>query len=197
MSGNKTKSRKATLIFAGVLQFFPDALAEVAKASTVGGVQYGHFENAPRWDRSKSLDDLESLTRHLVDRGAGVVRDDDGVRSLAKVAWRALAALQREIERERVVAVADMAPDKCTELTADDKNSLIEEGIKLMQTEGELDEEESKVRAEELDKPYTSADWRQGVTRVQEFGDGREPGGQTAEDSELNTIALNPPREIS
>ena len=36
--------------------------------------------------------------RHFVDRGT---LDSDGVRHSAKVAWRALALLQKEIEKER------------------------------------------------------------------------------------------------
>ena len=36
--------------------------------------------------------------RHFVERGT---TDTDGVRHSAKVAWRALAGLQKEIEKER------------------------------------------------------------------------------------------------
>jgi hypothetical protein len=49
------------------------------------------------WDRSKSGDELDALMRHLID--AGTI-DTDGVRHSAKVAWRALANLQKEIENE-------------------------------------------------------------------------------------------------
>jgi hypothetical protein len=51
------------------------------------------------WDRSKSGDELDALMRHLID--AGTI-DTDGVRHSAKVAWRALANLQKEIENARV-----------------------------------------------------------------------------------------------
>lgn len=44
------------------------------------------------------MDEPDALLRHLIDRGK---RDTDGQRHSAKVAWRALALLQREIEEER------------------------------------------------------------------------------------------------
>jgi hypothetical protein len=50
------------------------------------------------WDRSKSGDELDALARHLID--AGTV-DTDGIRHSTKVAWRALANLQKEIEAEQ------------------------------------------------------------------------------------------------
>ena len=91
------KERKETPIFSGVLAYFPDALAEVAQASFAG--QQQHNPDKPlAWDRSKSGDELDSLTRHLMEAGT---LDNDGVRHSAKVAWRALANLQKEIERER------------------------------------------------------------------------------------------------
>lgn len=91
------KERKDTPIFSGVLLYFPDALAEVARVSKVGNDQ--HNPGQPlHWAKEKSRDELDALTRHLVD--AGTI-DTDGVRHSAKVAWRALANLQREIEREQ------------------------------------------------------------------------------------------------
>jgi len=44
------------------------------------------------------MDQEDALVRHLLSAGA---LDTDGVRHSAKVAWRALAMLQLEIERER------------------------------------------------------------------------------------------------
>ncbi|NIV35231.1 MAG: hypothetical protein GWN58_38985, partial [Anaerolineae bacterium] len=49
------------------------------------------------WDRSKSGDELDALTRHLLE--AGTI-DNDNVRHSTKLAWRALANLQKELERE-------------------------------------------------------------------------------------------------
>jgi len=90
------QQRKDTPVFSGVLKYFPDALRDVARASKAGNDQHG---NGPElhWDRSKSGDELDALTRHLLD--AGTV-DTDGIRHSAKIAWRALANLQKEIERD-------------------------------------------------------------------------------------------------
>ena len=88
------KQRKETPIFSGVLRYFPDAMADVAKCSFAG--QQQHNPDKPlAWDRDKSGDELDSLTRHLME--AGTI-DTDGVRHSAKVAWRALANLQKEMQ---------------------------------------------------------------------------------------------------
>lgn len=93
------KARKHVPIYSGVLMYFPDAIAAVAQCSQVGNDQ--HNPGKPlHWDRSKSQDEHDALTRHLME--AGTI-DSDGIRHSAKVAWRALAALQKEIERERAL----------------------------------------------------------------------------------------------
>jgi len=93
---NKAKERKETPVFSGVLKYFPDAIRDVAKCSFVGQQQHNP-EKPLAWDRSKSGDELDALTRHLID--AGTI-DSDGIRHSAKVAWRALANLQKEIEAD-------------------------------------------------------------------------------------------------
>lgn len=91
------KARKATPVTTGCLDYFPDALLAIAELSRIGNEQ--HNPGTPlHWDRSKSSDEADALLRHLIDRGT---RDTDGVRHTAKVAWRALALLQKEIEAER------------------------------------------------------------------------------------------------
>ena len=87
-------NRKQMPVFSGVLKYFPDAIREVAKTSWIGNQQ--HHPNKPlHWDRSKSGDELDALTRHLMEAGE---IDIDLVRHSAKVAWRALANLQKELE---------------------------------------------------------------------------------------------------
>lgn len=93
---DKAAKRKATPVFTGVVKYFPDAIMEVARCSQAGNDQH-HADKPLHWDRSKSGDELDALARHLV--GAGTM-DDDGIRHSAKVAWRALANLQKELERE-------------------------------------------------------------------------------------------------
>jgi hypothetical protein len=91
------KARKALPIITGVLDYFPDAIAEVAELSRIGNDQ--HNAGQPlHWSKHKSSDHVDCLGRHLLDRGT---RDTDTVRHSTKVAWRALAALQIEIEAER------------------------------------------------------------------------------------------------
>lgn len=91
------KARKALPLCTGVLDYFPDALLAVAECSRVGNDQ--HNPGQPlHWAKEKSTDEADALLRHLAERGT---LDADGVRHSAKVAWRALALLQREIEAER------------------------------------------------------------------------------------------------
>lgn len=90
-------NRKQYPIATGVIDYFPDALVEIANVSFIGNEQ--HNPGQPlHWDRSKSTDEADALMRHFVDRGK---RDTDGLRHSAKVAWRALALLQKEIEAEK------------------------------------------------------------------------------------------------
>ncbi len=88
--------RKGVPLASGLLDYFPAALIAVAQLSQVGNDQ--HNPGQPlRWDRAKSGDEADALMRHLLDRGT---LDIDGVRHSAKVAWRALALLQKEIEAD-------------------------------------------------------------------------------------------------
>lgn len=94
---SEAEVRKGRPVCTGVLDYFPDAILAVAEASRIGNEQ--HNPGSPlHWDRSKSGDEADALVRHLMDRGSV---DSGGVRHSAKVAWRALALLQKEIEDER------------------------------------------------------------------------------------------------
>lgn len=86
--------RKNHPVATGVLDYFPDAIMEVALCSKVGNDQ--HNPGQPlHWAREKSSDHADCAVRHLMDRGT---IDTDGIRHSAKAAWRALALLQLEIE---------------------------------------------------------------------------------------------------
>ena len=117
------QERKQRPLYSGVLKYFGDALMEVAYVSFIGNEQ--HNPGTPlHWDRSKSGDELDACARHLKDAGK---RDSDGTRHSAKLAWRALANLQKEIEAGRmpkrvrtslgleIEALGDEACDKCWE----------------------------------------------------------------------------------
>lgn len=89
--------RKKFPIGTGVLDYFPDALVAVAEISYAGNEQ--HNPGQPlHWNRSKSGDEFDTMIRHAVQRGT---TDSDGKRHSAKMAWRALAILQKEIEQEQ------------------------------------------------------------------------------------------------
>lgn len=88
--------RKNIPIATGVIDYFPAALAAVAKLSKTGNDK--HNPGQPlHWARGKSTDEADCLIRHFIERGT---LDDDGIRHSVKVAWRALALLQKELEQE-------------------------------------------------------------------------------------------------
>jgi hypothetical protein len=91
------QARKERPVASGVLDYFPDALMEVAYCSYIGNEQHNKGKTV-HWDRSKSGDEADALIRHFIKRGT---LDTDGVSHSAKVAWRALALLQKEIEGGR------------------------------------------------------------------------------------------------
>ena len=91
---DKHAKRKAIPLFSGVFKYFPKALCEVAKCSQAGSEQH-HPGQPLHWDRSKSSDEPDALLRHLLQYDQ---LDDDGMLHAAKVAWRALALLEKTIE---------------------------------------------------------------------------------------------------
>lgn len=93
----EAKERKKFPVTTGVIDYFPDALVAVAEVSRIGNEQ--HNPGQPlHWAKEKSTDHADCIARHLIERGT---KDIDGVRHSAKMAWRALALLQIEIENER------------------------------------------------------------------------------------------------
>jgi hypothetical protein len=116
--GTDYEGRKAIPIFEGVVMYFPKALAAVAEVSHAGNQQHNPGEPL-HWARGKSMDQYNTALRHMMDHRMGggrldpqqegqeinngwrmETRDKDGVRHLAKAAWRILAALQLTIEEE-------------------------------------------------------------------------------------------------
>jgi len=87
-------ARKDMPIATGVLDYFPLAIAEVAKVSKIAGDKH-HPGQPTHWERGKSMDHADCLMRHFLERG---LIDDDGITHSAKMAWRALALLQTELE---------------------------------------------------------------------------------------------------
>jgi len=84
--------RKRIPLFTGCFAYFPDALAAVAKVSFEGNEQ--HHPGTPlHWDKNKSTDEPDAMMRHAIE-------GKDDLYARAQCAWRALAWLQRGIDKE-------------------------------------------------------------------------------------------------
>src|SRR5688572_23646570 len=91
------KQRKETPIVTGCLDYFPLALAAVARVSFKSNQK--HNPGQPlHWSRNKSNDHADAAGRHLLERG--LIDPDSGESATAHLAWRVLAMLQLE-EEER------------------------------------------------------------------------------------------------
>ena len=92
-----SQARKEIPIVTGLMDYFPNALAEVAHVSFVGNEK--HNPGQPlHWSRDKSADHADCIARHLLERGT--FDPVTKVRHSAQLAWRALALLQIEIEAD-------------------------------------------------------------------------------------------------
>jgi hypothetical protein len=94
---NDAAGRKEYPVASGVLDYFADAIVAVSHVSYLGNEQ--HNPGQPlHWARGKSTDESDTIIRHFLQRGT---LDTDGQRHSAKLAWRALALLQKEIEADQ------------------------------------------------------------------------------------------------
>lgn len=91
----ESAARKATPMARGLLFYFPAALAYVAQISKAGNDKHNPGEEMHH-ARGKSSDHADCIIRHLAD--SGTMDPEDGLRHSGKVAWRALALLQEELE---------------------------------------------------------------------------------------------------
>ena len=99
-----SQERKDRPMARGLLDYFPDALAEVAYVSMVGNEKHNPGQEL-HWSKGTSDDHADCVIRHLLDRGTWDEVEINGkvyrVRHSAYAAWRALANLQIEIESEK------------------------------------------------------------------------------------------------
>lgn len=117
---NEAKARKSIPLATGLLDYFPSALVAVAALSAKGNDQ--HNPGTPlHWDRTKSVDEDDALIRHFMQRGT---TDSDGVKHRTKVAWRALAGLQKELEAEGAPLAPGATPPAVRDAYADLKLQL-------------------------------------------------------------------------
>ena len=114
--------RKGIPVYSGFVRYFPDAILAVAELSRIDNDQ--NNPGTPlHWDRSKSGDELDALMRHVLDDARGESVDSDGVLHKTKVAWRAMADLQKALERKRTTPLDQEWVSKVSRETEGDENS--------------------------------------------------------------------------
>lgn len=98
-------SNKDFPVTRGLLWYFPDACREVSRCSKVCNDQ--HNPGQPmHWAREKSTDHEDCIARHLIAANKSWL-DSDGIPHMAKVAWRAMAALQVACEERAIETAVD------------------------------------------------------------------------------------------
>lgn len=95
--GDESKLRKRVPLFRGLFQYFPAALAGVAKLSDIGNRQHNLGEELFH-DRAKSKDEADALLRHLMDLSERGGFDQYGNPQVFFIAWRALSLAQKWCE---------------------------------------------------------------------------------------------------
>lgn len=88
--------RREYPLYDGLFAYFPAALCAVANWSKIGNDKHNPGE-ALHWAREKSTDHQNKILRHLFDYD---VKDENGIIEAVPLAWRALALLQTELEKE-------------------------------------------------------------------------------------------------
>jgi hypothetical protein len=106
--------RKHYPMCTGLLDYAPDALAEIANVSFLGNEKHNPGEPMHH-ARGKSMDHADCMMRHLAERGGYDVIVVNGVehkvRHSAALAWRAIMHLQEELEAEFGFALPRGAKD--------------------------------------------------------------------------------------
>ena len=97
---SSSAERKATPITTGVLDYFPLAMAAIARLSKKGSDKHNPGERL-HWAREKSTDHADCIARHLIERGT--IEPESGEQHEACLAWRALALL--ELAEEKRLAI--------------------------------------------------------------------------------------------
>jgi Domain of unknown function (DUF5664) len=125
-----SQARKDVPVFSGVLAYFPDAICEIAKLSKAGNDK--HNPGQPlHWARGKSMDHADCILRHLIDHGT--VDAEDGIRHSVKVAWRALALLQEELERDLRLPLPRGARGPDAPAKAPEEAPVVDKGLASLQ----------------------------------------------------------------
>ena len=93
------KARKDIPVYSGFIKYFPRAICAVAELSRIGNDQHNPGK-AIHWDRSKSCDEKDSMMRHMIDDAMDIPVDTDNVLHATKMAWRAMANLEKALEAQ-------------------------------------------------------------------------------------------------
>ena len=91
--------RKNIPVYSGFIKYFPRAILAVARLSKVANDQHNPGEPL-HWAKEKSQDELDALMRHMIDDTLGESVDTDGILHFTKIAWRGMANLERELEKQ-------------------------------------------------------------------------------------------------
>jgi hypothetical protein len=102
------KERKQTPVVTGVLDYFPLAIAAVARVSKKGNDKHNPGQ-ALHWSRHLSTDHADCIGRHLAERD--LVNEESGELHCIHIAWRALAYAQ--LAEEKRLNVNAMVPIPC------------------------------------------------------------------------------------
>jgi hypothetical protein len=98
--------RKGEPMHSGVLMYFPDAIAALARLSLAGNRKHNGPDAPLDWTRGTSNDHMDCITRHSLTKNA--LDAEGGEADGVALAWRALADLL--IEEERRLAAAGIMP---------------------------------------------------------------------------------------
>ena len=93
------EERKGIPVYSGFIKYFPRAILAVARLSKIANDQHNPGEPL-HWAKEKSTDEPDAMMRHLIDDVLDEKVDTDGIKHLTKVAWRAMANLERTLENE-------------------------------------------------------------------------------------------------
>lgn len=111
--------RKIAPLATGLFDFFPDALAYVARVSKVGNTEYYGQGTPMKIDLSAAADADALLANFL---GRGTVDPSDNLLHTGKMAWRGLALLQQEIRQLQNAKPKELTPEEAKML--DDEISV-------------------------------------------------------------------------
>jgi hypothetical protein len=98
MSNLTAEARKGIPVYEGFIKYFPRAILAIARLSKVANDQHNPGEPL-HWAKEKSTDELDALMRHMIDDVLGEKEDTDGILHFTKLAWRGMANLERELEK--------------------------------------------------------------------------------------------------